>query len=126
LKDYKAYYIISASPAEVYLALTNPATIQLWTGEEATMSTEEGSEFSLWEGSITGKNISFEKDRQLVQQWNFGDEEAESIVTMKLHPHKQGTSLELRHTNIPNEAFNDITEGWNDVYMAALIDFYEN
>lgn len=126
MKDYKNYYIISASPEDLYLALTNPATIQLWTGEEATMSTEEGSEFSLWEGSITGKNISFEKDRKLVQQWYFGDEEAESLVTMILHPHKQGTSLELRHTNIPNEAFNDITEGWNDVYMAALTDFYED
>lgn len=126
MKDYKAYYIISASPAEVYLALTNPATIQLWTGEAATMNTEEGSEFSLWEGSITGKNISFEKDRQLVQQWYFGEQDAESLVTMILHPHKQGTSLELRHTNIPNEAFDDITEGWNEVYMSALIDFYEN
>lgn len=126
MKDYKNYYVISASPEEVYLALTNPPTLQLWTGEEATMSTEEGSEFSLWEGSITGKNISFEKDRKIVQQWYFGDEEAESIVTMKLHPHKQGTSLELRHTNIPDEAYNDITQGWNEVYMAALTDFYED
>lgn len=126
MKDYKAYYIIGGTPAEVFLALTNPATIQLWTGEPATMSTEEGSEFSLWEGSITGKNIAFEPEKKLVQQWYFGDHEAESIVTMILHPHKQGTSLELRHTNIPDEAYDDIVEGWNEVYMNALIDFYED
>ena len=57
MKDYKNYYIIDAPPEDVFIALTNPATIQLWSGEEAVMSTEPNSEFSLWEGSITGKNI---------------------------------------------------------------------
>jgi uncharacterized protein YndB with AHSA1/START domain len=59
MKDYKNYFLISAAPEDVFTALTNPATIQLWSGEPAKMSTEPGSEFSLWEGSITGKNISF-------------------------------------------------------------------
>ena len=39
MKDLKAYYMLPAHPAEVYIALTNPYTIQLWTGEEAVMST---------------------------------------------------------------------------------------
>ena len=52
MKDFKKYYIIPADPEEIYLALTNPATIQLWTGAEAEMSTEPDSEFSLWEGTI--------------------------------------------------------------------------
>jgi hypothetical protein len=33
--------------------------------------------------------------------------------------------LELRHTNIPDEDYVDIVDGWNDTYMADLIDFYE-
>ena len=69
MKDFKKYYIIPAQPEEVYLALTLPHTLKLWTGEEAEMSTEPGSEFSLWEGSIVGKNIAFEKDKKIVQQW---------------------------------------------------------
>ena len=43
MKDYKQYYILPAHPEEVYAALTNPATIQLWSGEPAVMSTEPGS-----------------------------------------------------------------------------------
>lgn len=125
MKDYKKYYIIPADPEEVYIALTNPQTIQLWTGEPAEMSTEPGSEFSLWEGSITGKNLEFEENKMLVQQWYFGEQEEASIVTIKLHPHKYGTSAELRHTNIPDEAYEDITEGWDEAYFASLIDFYE-
>ena len=126
MKDYKKYYLISAEPADVYRALTNPATIQLWSGEAAIMSTVPGSGFSLWEGSIEGKNLEFEENRKIIQEWFFGEQETASIVTIILHPHKQGCSAELRHTNIPDEAYHEIVEGWNDVYFAALIDFYED
>ena len=125
MKDYKKYYIITAPPEELYIALTNPATIQLWTGEKAEMSTIPGSEFSLWEDSIVGKNIEFVAGRKIVQQWYFGDHEEDSIVTIILHPHKQGTSVELRHTNIPDGDYLDIVEGWDQAYFGALADFYD-
>jgi activator of HSP90 ATPase len=125
MKDFKKYYLISAPPEDVYLALTNPLTIQLWSGEEAEMSTEPGSEFSLWEGSIVGKNLEFEENKKIVQQWYFGEQGADSIVTIKLHPHTEGTSIELKHINIPDEDYQDIVDGWNDLYFGALIDFYE-
>ncbi len=124
MKDFKKYYTLPAPPEEVYLALTNPAIIQLWTGEKAEMSTEPGSEFSLWDQSILGKNLEFEKDKKIVQQWYF-NQEAPSIVTIKLHPHKTGTSIELSHTNIPDEEYDDVTDGWNDSYFASLDEFYE-
>ena len=124
MKDFKKYYIITAQPEEIYLALTNPATIQLWTGKPAEMSTEPGSEFSLWEGSIEGKNIAFEENKKITQEWYFGDQEPPSIVTIKLHPHKHGTSVELVHTNIPDEAYGEMVEGWNVNYFGFLQEFY--
>ncbi len=126
MKDFKKYYILHAEPEIVYAGLTNPYTIRLWSGEEAVMSEEEGSEFELWSGSISGKNLRFEKAKQIVQQWYFEGQETESIVTIKLHAHKQGTSVEVKHTNIPDEAFEDISEGWSDAYMGALSEFYED
>jgi activator of HSP90 ATPase len=90
------------------------------------MSTEPESEFSLWEGNIAGKNISFETGKKIVQEWYFGEQDEPSIVTIILHVHKQGTSAELRHNNIPDEAYEDMVEGWEDVYFASLIDFYED
>ena len=125
MKDFKKYFIIPAPPEEVYLALTNPLTLEAWTGDPAEMSTEPGSEFSLWEGSIIGKNIAFEAGKKIVQQWYFDSQQEESIVTIILHEHKQGTSAELRHTNIPDEAFEDITEGWIHSYFGMLGEFYE-
>jgi activator of HSP90 ATPase len=125
MKDYKKYYIISAPPEDVYLALTNPLTIHLWSGEEAVMSEEPGLEFSFWEGSIVGKNLEFEKNKKIVQEWYFGDQSEKSIVTIKLHPDAKGTSAELRHTNIPDEDYNDIVDGWNDAFFGSLQDFYD-
>ncbi|MBC7826499.1 MAG: SRPBCC domain-containing protein [Chitinophagaceae bacterium] len=125
MKDFKKYYIIPATPEEVYIALTNPVTIELWTGEKAEMSTLPGSEFSLWEDSIVGKNLDFTEGKKIMQQWYFGDQEQDSIVTILLHPHKQGTSVELKHTNIPDDDYDGIVEGWNEAYFGALAEFYQ-
>jgi activator of HSP90 ATPase len=124
MKDFKKYYIIPAKPEEIYLALTKPATIQLWTGEPAEMSTEPGSEFSLWDGSIVGRNIAFEESKLIKQEWYFGDQEPPSIVTIKLHPHKQGCSVELLHTNIPDEEYDNFVSGWDESYFGMLEEFY--
>ena len=126
MKDFKKYYIISAPPDQVYLALTNEATFQLWSGDAAEIQAFPGGEFSLWDGSILGKFLELEPPNKIVQQWYFGEQAEESIVTIKLHPHAQGTSVELRHTNIPDTDFQDISEGWNDAYFGSLIEFYED
>ncbi|HTK22134.1 MAG TPA: SRPBCC domain-containing protein [Mucilaginibacter sp.] len=125
MKDFKKYYLLPATPEEIYMALTNPLTIELWTGEEAVMSTEPGSEFSMWEGSIVGKNLEFEEGKKIVQQWYFDGQPEASIVTIKLHHDKKGTSVELRHTNIPDADYDSFTEGWNDSYFGPLADFFD-
>jgi len=124
LKDFKQYFILPAEPEVVYAALTQEATIRLWTGAPVQMVAEPQTEFSLWDGDITGMNLAFEPGRMLQQEWYFGEQDEPSIVTIKLHEHKKGCSLEVNHTNIPEEAFEEISEGWEDVYVAALLDFY--
>ena len=124
MKDLKKYYLLPATAAELYTALTNPATIQLWSGAAAIMSTEPGSEFSLWNGDIVGKNLSFVTNQMIMQQWYFDDQEAASVVTIKLHPHKAGVSVELRHTNIPDAVYEEMLHGWEEMYFGSLAEFY--
>ena len=125
MQNLKKYYIIPATPDEVYQALTNPISIEIWTGESAEMSTIPGSEFSLWEGRIVGRNIEFIEGKKIVQQWYFGDQAEESIVTIILHPDKHGTSAELRHTNIPDNDYQDICQGWDEAYFGSVIEFFD-
>ena len=129
MKDYKKYFILPATPEEVYIALTNPFTIDLWSGDPAEMSTEPGTEFSMFDGSIQGRNLEFEENKKIVQEWYFDDDNDDappSIVTIKLHDYKDGaTSMEVKHTNIPDEAYEDMVEGWNDVYFQGLLAFFD-
>ena len=124
MKDYKKYFILEASPEDVYNALTNPFAIKLWTNEEAVMRVEPESEFSIMGGAIVGRNISFITNKQLVQEWYFGEQKEQSIVTITLHEHKKGCSVQLQHTNIPEEDYEDMIIGWNDVYFGNLMEFF--
>lgn len=125
MKDFKKYYIIPAFPEDIYNALTNPLTIQLWSGEKAEMSTKPGSEFSLWDGSIVGRNLEFETGKKIVQEWYFGEQEEKSIVTITIYPHKRGASVELKQTNIPDGDIENIIGGWDQNYFGSLLEFYK-
>jgi len=124
MKNIKRYYILNAEPKDVYNALTNKAMLEIWTDEPAEMEPISGTSFSLWGGSISGVNLEFEENKKIVQQWFFDEENEVSIVTMKLHQHKKGTSLELSHTNIPDEAYENISEGWDEDYFGALNELF--
>jgi activator of HSP90 ATPase len=114
-----------ATTAEVYKALTNPFAIELWTGYHADMSTEKGSEFSLFEGDIVGKNIEFRQNELIRQQWYFEGEKEESIVTIRLFPEKNNTVVELIHTHVPNEVFDEMDNGWKKYYFGPLKRFFK-
>ena len=123
MKEFKKYFKLGASPADIYNALTNPVMIEIWTGEPAVMSTEPGSEFSIWDGAIVGKNIEFEPDKKIVQHWFF-EEDVESVVTIKLHSDKAGTNVEVHQTNIPDDAYDNMIEGWEMDYFGNLGNYF--
>lgn len=126
MRNFKKYYIIPASPEEIYRALTTEITIRLWTGDLVEIDPQVGGEFSLWDRAIQGKFISLEPFQKIVQEWYFGEQEEQSIVTIKLHEHKKGTSFEVNHVNIPDEAFDEIADGWTETYVGSLLEFYED
>lgn len=123
--EIKFYQYIEAEPEEIFLALTNPFTIELWSDMPAKMDANEGTEFELWEGDICGKNLKIVPNKEIVQEWYFDDLPEPSIATIKLHPHKTGTNVEVKHTNVPDEAFENINEGWREFYIGAIKRFFE-
>lgn len=124
MRELKKRYTLNALPQDVYNAMTNPLMIEIWTGEPVVMSTVPGSEFEIWDGSITGENVEFIQDKLIVQKWFFGEQE-DSMVTLKLHPDKKGTLVELHQTNIPDDAYDNMVEGWDVDYFGNLRQLYE-
>ena len=125
LKDFKTRIKIKAEPSDVYAALVNPFTIELWSGYPAQMSEEAGFEFSMWEGDIEGKILETVPNEKVVQQWYFGDQEEPSIVTIKIFPDRSNAQVELVHTNIPEDDFEEICQGWKEYYLGAIKEFLE-
>ncbi len=120
VKDFEYHTEIAAEPEEVFAALTNSFQIELWSGYPADMRAKEGYEFSLWEGDITGINLEVKPNRLLVQEWFFGETEHRSVVRIELKKRPGGTDAQLRHTNIPEEVFDEITTGWRDYYLGSI------
>jgi len=124
MKTFNKTFRINAEPSDVYSALTNPFTIELWSGYPAVMSEDPGSEFSLWQGDITGRNIEFVRNSKVVQEWYFGDQQGKSIVTITISPDGENSLVTVEQTNIPDEDFQEISEGWREYYIGAIMGFF--
>ncbi len=126
MKDLRKTIHIKVSREEVFNAITNALTIELWSGYEAEMESVPGKEFSMFGGDITGKIRTVDPPSLLEQVWDFGDQEDESIVRIELFEESGRTRLELNHTNIPEQAFENIQTGWKHYYLEALKKYLED
>ena len=126
MKDIRKTIHIKVPPEEVFNAIINPLTIELWSGYEAIMEPNPGSEFSMFDGDITGRIKTFEPPTLIEQVWDFGDQDTESIVRIELFDESGKTRLELFHSNIPDEAFENIEHGWKYYYLGALKTYLED
>lgn len=116
----KKNYEIKASPEAVFDALTNAETIKSWSGAPATMDAKAGTEFSVFGGSITGKNLEMYPNKKIVQSWTEGSWEIPSIVIFTLVDQGDTTTVELLHEGVPQDSVEKITEGWEQYYMGQI------
>ena len=125
MKTITQSHFVNATAEEVYLALTNALTIELWSGYPADMQPVEGTEFALFEGDIAGMNIKLIPNQKVVQEWYFGESTEKSIVTISLKASEGGTHVELEHINIPDAEIENMAEGWKSYYWGAIKKYYK-
>jgi activator of HSP90 ATPase len=125
MKDYKKYFKIKAEATDIFACLINPATMELWSGFPAKIEAKEGTEFEIWGGDISGKILKIDPEKLLVEHWYFEGQEKDSIVTIKLHKINNGVSVELNHTNIPDEVYDEFVTGWEDYFFGGIKAFLE-
>jgi len=125
MKDLRKTIHIKVPREEVFNAITNPLTIELWSGYEASMEDKPGGEFSMFDGDITGKIKTLDPPALLEQVWDFGDQKEVSIVKLELFEDSGKTRVELSHSNIPDEAYENIEVGWKEYYLSALKSYLE-
>lgn len=121
----KQTYEMNATPEQVFDALVNPDTIQIWSGDEAKMGPDVGDNFTLWGGQMFGKNLEVVKNKKLVQEWNYDQWDSPSKVTFTIKPKGKKTIVELLHEDVPEKSFTSIDEGWDSYYLGAMKEMFE-
>jgi uncharacterized protein YndB with AHSA1/START domain len=120
---YTLTSVIPATPQEVYDAWLDSVSHSEMTGGDAVMSAEVGADVSAWDGYITGRNLELVPGERIVQSWRttkFGDEQADSVVTITLEDAEEGTLLTLVHSNVPDEQRNYEEGGWESNYFEPM------
>lgn len=59
------------------------------------------------------------------RSWFFGEQKEQSLVEIKLKKENGKTLLELRHAHIPDEVYDEITEGWREYYLGSMKEMLE-
>ncbi|KAJ6994211.1 activator of 90 kDa heat shock protein ATPase [Populus alba x Populus x berolinensis] len=101
-----------------------------FTQSNARISKEVGGEFSIFDGSVTGRNLELEEGKLIVQQWRFGNWPDGIVSKVRLtfdEPEPGITIVKVVHTDIPeedrygNETVVENTErGWRDLILNKI------
>jgi len=129
MKTIRQTYQIKASPERVFKALTMADEIKVWSGSAASFEAEEGGSYSMWDNWVKGTVKEIVPDKKLVQTWKPSDwdkQGKESIVTFELSEKQGKTTVQLEHTNVPDEQFKSTSDGWNEYYVGAIKEYLEN
>jgi uncharacterized protein YndB with AHSA1/START domain len=125
MKNIRKTIHIRATLEEVFNAITNPLTIELWSGYPAVLEPIPGKRFSMFDGDINGTILTVEPPSMIVQQWDFGDQPDPSLVRIRLFEDGSSTRIELEHNNVPDEAFDNMETGWKEYFLGALKSYLE-
>jgi uncharacterized protein YndB with AHSA1/START domain len=121
MNTIKQTYLIHASPAEVWRALTDPEVIEAWSDADAEFEPIVGAEYALWDGSICGEIVEVTPRKKLVQTWQPDNwERTDSVVTFTLKPVGKKTRVDLLHENVEGFDYAGTSEGWDLYYLGAI------
>lgn len=125
MKNLEQTYEIHAPIEKVWQALVDPKIIEAWGGGPAFMDAEVGTEFTLWDGDVHGKNTAVDPNKKLVQDWYGGEWGAPSVCEFLLEGNDGRTTLTLKQTDIPAEEFDEIEKGWHEYYLGPMQEYLE-
>lgn len=116
-----------STPLEIYNTWLDGDLHAVMTGAKATGQAKMGTEFTAWDGYISGKNVDLDPGKRIVQscrttEFMPGDED--SVVEIDLKPLKTGCELILKHSKIPPNQ-SDYKQGWLDFYFKPMSQYFK-
>jgi activator of HSP90 ATPase len=114
---------IPATPRQIYDAWLDSRGHTAMTGSAAEATAIEGASFTAWGGYITGRNLTLEPSRRIVQSWRttrFTANDPDSRIEVLLEPTAEGSTLTLHHTDVPDGHTGYQHGGWQEHYFEPM------
>ena len=121
-KTIRQSVTLKTTPHEVYEALMDSRKHARVIGAKARISRKVGGRFSAYDGYIEGVNLNLVPDKKIVQSWRGSDwpKGHYSRATFSLKKVKNGTHLTFTQSGVPDQYYNDISQGWRDYYWKPM------
>lgn len=115
-------YTFACTPHIFYEILMDSDKHSKLTQSNASISKQIGEEFSVFNGSIIGKNIELVEDKKIVQLWRDDDwvKGHYSKLSFELNAKGNNTIVHLTQIDIPINEVDKIKAGWEDYYWIEL------
>ena len=113
-----------AAPHDVYEALMDSEKHSQFTGAKASINRVVGGEFTAYDGALSGTILELVPDCKIVQSWRGSDEGwvpgHYSTATFSLAALDGGTRLTFMQTGVPEQSFEQISQGWQTYYWPKM------
>ena len=118
---------LKASAHDVYEALMDSEKHSTFTGSECSISRKVGGKFSAYDGYIEGVNLELVPDEKIVQSWRASkwSEGHFSRATFSLNEAGKATHPTFTQTEVPEEFYDDVSQGWYDYYWTPMKEMLE-
>ena len=120
----------NASPHDVYEALMDSEKHSRFSGAKASISREVGGSFTAYDGALSGTILELVPDVKIAQTWRGSDDGwvpgHYSTATFSLEAVNSGTRLTFVQTGVPEQSFEQISQGWHTYYWPKMKQMLES
>ncbi len=110
---------VQARPETVFSYFTNAEKYRRWKGQDAELDPRPGGLYRVHMGegaTIRGEYHVIEPPRRLIFTWGWEDSNeippGSTTVEVSFIPDGESTIVRLRHTGLPDEAYDSHAQGW--------------
>lgn len=130
MKEYKDIIKFEASAKRLYDILTKESLHGLVTDAETEIGNNIGDEFRLFGGAIDGKILNLDAGRQIEWKWfchvSGWPEDHFSNVKFDISEIDDfNCELQIVHSQIPDDAYESVVEGWQERYWDSIKRFVQ-
>ena len=110
---------LPATPEKLFDMYLDAESHAAFTGLPVVLERRAGGMFRAFNSMISGKILHIEAKTLIVQTWrsaNWPLTAMDSVLVLSFWPAAGGARIEVVHSNVPDEDFAGVSQGWEKYY----------